>query len=262
MPTFEVLCTTMHQSDFSKIKEMNIKSDVVFANQCDRTAYEEKEFDGHTAKMISTQTRGVGKNRNLALIYASADICLFADDDVVYNDGYEKNVCDFYEQHPDADVVIFNFLVSRNGKAQKSIVTRTRKLRKRCLSYGTYAISVKRNSMDWNNIRFHHQFGGGTMYSCGEDTVFLNDCFKKKLNVYTCNETLGMVNHCESQWFDGYTEKHFVDKGILFYHMVGSLAPLVAGYHCFKHRAKYAEFGWKKAFSVMRRGIKDYKNTK
>ena len=80
----------MHQSDFSKIKEMNIKSDVIFANQCDHTSYEELEFDGHTAKMISTATRGVGKNRNLALIYASADICLFADDDVTYDDGAEE----------------------------------------------------------------------------------------------------------------------------------------------------------------------------
>ena len=98
MPTFEILCATMHQNDFSKIKEMNIHSDVVFANQCDHTSYDEIEFEGHTAKMISTQTRGVGKNRNLGLIYASADICLLADDDVVYNDGYEKTVLDFYKK--------------------------------------------------------------------------------------------------------------------------------------------------------------------
>ncbi len=33
MLSFEVLCVTMNQNDFSKIKEMNINSDVVFANQ-------------------------------------------------------------------------------------------------------------------------------------------------------------------------------------------------------------------------------------
>ena len=70
MSKFEILCVTMHQNDFSKIKEMNIHSDVVFTNQCDHTSYEEIEFDGHTAKMISTQTRGVGKNRNLAITAA------------------------------------------------------------------------------------------------------------------------------------------------------------------------------------------------
>ena len=57
MSKFEILCVTMHQNDFSKIKEMNIRSDVVFANQCDHTNYEELEFEGHIAKMISTQTK-------------------------------------------------------------------------------------------------------------------------------------------------------------------------------------------------------------
>ena len=33
MSKLEVLCVTMHQKDFSKIREMNINADVVFANQ-------------------------------------------------------------------------------------------------------------------------------------------------------------------------------------------------------------------------------------
>ena len=99
----------MHQKDFSKLQEMNIHSDIVYANQCDRTGYDEIQFEGHTAKMISTQTRGVGKNRNLALIYASADICLLADDDVRYNDDAEEKILAEFESHPDADVIIFHF---------------------------------------------------------------------------------------------------------------------------------------------------------
>ena len=249
----------MHQSDFSLINEMNIKSDAVFANQCDRTAYEELNFDGHTAKMISTKTRGVGKNRNLALIYASADICLFADDDVVYNDGYEKTVCRFYEEHPDADVVVFNFTVSRNGSDPAPIVGKTMKLKGKRLSYGTYAISVRRSSIDWHNIKFHHSFGGGATYSCGEDTCFLNDCFKKKLTVYVCAETIGVVDHKESTWFNGFTDKYFIDKGVLFYKLVKGLAVHAAFYHCFKHRKEYSEFGWKKGLGLMVQGIRQAK---
>ena len=92
MSTFEILCVTMHQNDFSKLTEMNVHSDIVYANQCDHTSYEEIEFEGHTAKMISTTTRGVGINRNLALTYATADICLMADDDVTYTDDMEQRV--------------------------------------------------------------------------------------------------------------------------------------------------------------------------
>ena len=80
MSHFEILCVTMHQKDFSKIEQMNINSDVVFANQADTTSMDELEFNGHRARMITTDTRGVGVNRNLALTYAQGDICLFADD--------------------------------------------------------------------------------------------------------------------------------------------------------------------------------------
>jgi glycosyltransferase involved in cell wall biosynthesis len=87
---------------------MNVNSDIVFANQCDRTEYEEYSFDGHKAKMISTETKGVGINRNLTLMYASADICLFSDDDMLYVDNLEEIVLKEFELNPDADVIIFN----------------------------------------------------------------------------------------------------------------------------------------------------------
>ena len=253
----------MHQNDFSKIREMNIHSDVVFANQCDHTSYEEISFEGHTAKMISTETRGVGKNRNLALIYATADICLMADDDVVYDDGYEKKVCDFYEAHPDADVVIFNFKVSRNGSEPEDIIKETKRLKIKKLQYGTYAISFRREAIDWHNIKFHHYFGGGALYSCGEDSKFLNDAFDHKLNVYICKETLGAVNHKESTWFDGITDKYIIDKGVLFYSLMGNLASVASLYHCYKHKASlYSKYGWKNAYKLMKQGISSAKKIK
>ena len=256
MSKFEVLCVTMHQHDFSKIKEMNIKSNVVFANQCDRTSYGEIEFEGHTAKMISTQTRGVGINRNLALMYATADICLLADDDVVSKEGYEKIVCDFYDKHPDADVVVFNFVVSRSRSEPKNIVLHTKKLKRKKLTYGTYCISFRRSAIEWNNIKFHNMFGGGTPYSCGEDSCFLNDCFNKKLTVYTCSDLIGTVNHKESTWFEEYNDKYFFDRGVLFYLLLKHLAVPTVFYHCLKHKGKYAEFGFKKSIKLMLQGIK------
>ena len=47
MSNFEILCVTMNQNDFTKITEMNIRSDVIFANQCDYTSFEETSFEGH-----------------------------------------------------------------------------------------------------------------------------------------------------------------------------------------------------------------------
>ena len=78
----EVLVATMHQTDFSLIDKMNIQSDAVFANQAQSCGYEEREINGNKVRMVTTNHRGVGRNRNLATLYAQGDILLFSDDDV------------------------------------------------------------------------------------------------------------------------------------------------------------------------------------
>ena len=158
MSRFEVLCVTMHQNDFSKIKEMNIHSDVVFANQSDHTSYEELEFDGYTAKMISTETRGVGINRNFSLMYATADICLFADDDVVYNDDYKDVILSEFDAHPDADVFIFHFDTDSERKQVKYPKT------KKCgrfsrLPWGGIRIAFRLSSVKKAKVNFTTLFG-------------------------------------------------------------------------------------------------------
>ena len=67
--TLEILITTMQQSDFSIIEEMNIKSDAVIANQCNENNYREIVVVGKSIKMISTTSRGLSRNRNIALAH-------------------------------------------------------------------------------------------------------------------------------------------------------------------------------------------------
>ena len=118
MSRLQVLCATMHQTDFSKIAEMNIHSDVIFANQADRTELAEHSFGHYTAKMVTTSTRGVGINRNLLLSYADAEICLMADDDVCYNDDYAETVLAAFDRHPNADIILFNLT---SGSSERRI---------------------------------------------------------------------------------------------------------------------------------------------
>ena len=126
MKKFEILCVTMGQTDFSKISEMNVHSNIVFANQAGEVSYSDFEFEGHLARMVTTNTRGVGKNRNIGLIYANADICLFADDDVTYVDNLEDIVLSEFELCPKADIIVFN--LNTDSKERKQIsYTKTRK---------------------------------------------------------------------------------------------------------------------------------------
>ncbi len=215
MPEFEVLCVTMRQKDFSKIKQMNVRSNIVYANQCDRTAYEEICFDGHIAKMISTETRGVGKNRNIALLYASADICLMADDDVVYCDDMEEKVLSEFAAHPDADVMIFH--LDTNSDRKQICYPKTRK----CtgvfrMPWGAFRIAFRRDSVRKANLWFSTLFGGGCIFPCGEDSLWLTEARRKGLTFYVSKETIGSVSHEESTWFTGFDEKYYFGQGALY----------------------------------------------
>jgi len=107
MDRVEVVCVTMGQKDLTIAEKMHITGDAVFGNQADGFRKEVQTRDGQTVKMITTDTRGVGVNRNIALLHAAGDILLFADDDICYADGYADGVRRAYAQHPDADMILF-----------------------------------------------------------------------------------------------------------------------------------------------------------
>ena len=112
----EILCVTMDQTDFSKCREMNIRNcDVVFANQSGRYGYEEIHSQFITARMLTTATRGVGKNRNLALVLAAGEILLFADDDLTYEEDMPETISRAYKEFPKADMILFGIRYTKQG---------------------------------------------------------------------------------------------------------------------------------------------------
>ena len=106
MSKLQVLVATMRQSDMSIAEKMNISCEAVIANQAGRNEFTETVGEFGRIRMISTDTVGVGLNRNIALFASDSDIILFADDDVVYNDDMPQNVIDAFRENPKADVII------------------------------------------------------------------------------------------------------------------------------------------------------------
>jgi len=258
MCELEVLCATMYQTDFSKITEMNIQSDVIFANQADRYSHEEFEFAEYTAKMVTTTQRGVGKNRNLALSYATANICIFADDDVRYIDSYRDRVIAAFEEVPDADVIIFN-LTSQSQRIQ-----RQNKRVKKCskwnmLGYGTYRIAFKLSKIHKANIWFTQLFGGGCKYASGEDSLWLLEAIRKGLKIYTHPLVIGEVKQEDSTWFKGYNEEYFFGRGTWLQAAFPKIKYLLLFYYMFRLK-NLSILPANKMISYMVQGIKAYKN--
>ena len=251
----EILVATMHQTDFSKIEDMNIRCDAVFANQADRNGYEERSFDGHRARMITTDQRGVGRNRNLALLYAGADIVLFADDDMRYADDCAEKIVQAFGELPEADVIVFDVEMLRDGKPW-SIGHGTGLLPFRKIGrYGTYAFAARRESLEKNNIQFHQQFGGGCRYTSGEDSLFLADCYRKGLKVYSHSYVIGRNREGESTWFRGFDEKYFTDKGCWLSLAMPRLCRPATVALAWKWRRLNPELGMWGVLRLMNRGI-------
>ena len=215
----EVLVATMNRKQKKLIEEMNIKTDAIIINQTDKVGYDEIIKGDNQIKWFDFDERGVGLSRNNSLMRATADICLFADDDVVYDDDYEEKIISTFKKNPKADVIIFNVPSSNEDRKGKNIRREKRLRFYNVMRYGTFRIAVRTEKIKEANIYFSLLFGGGAKYSCGEDTLFLIDSLKAGLKIYSSPLEIGTVSHEESTWFKGYTDKFFIDKGVLFNHI-------------------------------------------
>lgn len=235
--TLQVLVSTMHQTDYSLLDKMNIQTDAIVVNQCDRNEFETFDYRGHRIQWLSLNERGVGISRNTALMRADGDIVLFADDDMVYYDGYEGAVLQAFQKNTSADVICFNLdLISRKEEYfGRKYCNKARKLHLyNMLRYGAPAIAVRRNAVCCKRITFSLLFGGGAPFSSGEDSLFLVDCKRNGLKLRAEPYVLAEVDQTTSTWFKGYTEKFFEDKGRFYYNAFPRSYPLFIIYYALR----------------------------
>lgn len=165
-------------------------------------------------KMIK-ELAGVGLNRNNALMRATGDVCLFADDDMVYKNNYVSLLEEAFLNNPKADVIIFN-LIEKDSK-RKQITKRIKVGWFNYLRYGTARVSFRLKSVKENGIYFNQCFGGGTEHSHGEDNLFLTACLSKGLKIIALPiEIAELTDERDSTWNNGYDEKYLKDQGFLY----------------------------------------------
>lgn len=223
MLTIQTLISTMYQEDHSLLDRMNIQTDAIVVNQCDFNKIERFEWKGHNILWMSLKEKGVGLSRNTLLMRATADIVLFADDDVCYKDGYNISILETFQKHPNADFIVFSLISNRINK--KDVNHKNDIFRKlhwyNVLHYGTVRFAVRHKKIVSRNISFHLLFGGGAKYSCGEDSIFIIDALKRNLKVFFSTVCIGKVFNDNSTWFKGYNDKYFFDKGVLLRYIFG-----------------------------------------
>lgn len=251
----QVLISAVEKQAAELAEKMNIRTDAVMVNQCDRYAYEEIRRAGGRIQCFSMPERGVGLSRNTALLHADTDICLFSDEDIVLNDDYERMIREAYGALPDADMILVNVKVSptRWTYWNESIH------RINYLNYGrypAYSITARLDALRRANVSYSLLFGGGAVYSNGEDSLFLRDCLKAGLRIYAHTVCIGEEIERESTWFHGYNEKFFRDRGVLYHYLYGRLAKILAFRFLWNHRQEMCRtIPAGKAYAIMKEGI-------
>lgn len=252
----QVLVSTVGEDMDTLAERMNLESDAIIINQTDYFDYHEYRHKNKRIQCFALAERGVGLSRNNALLRAESDIVLFSDEDIVYDEGYEKAVLDAFEAHPEADFLLFNMRV---GEARATYYTN--KFHRVHIwnagRYPTYSFAVRREKLHAANVTFSLLFGGGAKYSNGEDSLFLKDCLKYGLKVYAVPVELGRERERESTWFQGYTDKFFIDRGVLYHFLYGVLAyPMAVRFIAAHSKVMCTEIPKKNALALMKKGIK------
>lgn len=259
--TIQTLVSCVNQDVQTIAEKMNLQTDAIVINQCNNNGYLEYEYKGNKICCYSFAEKGVGLSRNNALLRATADIVLFSDEDIVYEDGYSQKILEEFERYPKMQILLFNMDVAEDRRTYYT--TQPSKVKwYNCGRYPTYSFAIRREQLHKANVTFSLLFGGGAKYSNGEDSIFIRDCLKKGLHAMAVPVTIGKEVPRPSTWFNGYNEKFFFDRGVLYACLYGRMARPFALRFLLKHRnimfKEEYPISMKQAYFLMMQGLKEF----
>ena len=258
----ELLISAVNAESDKLIETMKIECPAVLVNQCGRVSITVLERESGAVRVFDSDERGVGKSRNKALSEARGDILLFADEDIVYDQGYAERVLGEFEAHPEADVLFFNVRVCEERRTYWNTDYKRVHIWN-AGRYPAYSIALRKEALNrtaskQRSLRFSELFGGGARYSCGEDSLFIKDLLKARLKLYRTTAEIGEEIQRPSTWLRGYDAKYFFDRGVLFHCLYGMFAfPMGVRYVLTKRKVMCNDISWKQALKEINKGIKE-----
>ena len=183
----EILVATMNRNSLEFLHTMFERnslndSKVLVINQTTKDCL--LESSSSNIRVINSFEKGLSRSRNLAIQNAKGQICLIADDDVVFEKDFQQSILSSYESLPEADLLSFKTRTPEQkpySNYPKS-VSEINSFYKKILSI---EITFKTESLIKNNLFFDEQFGLGSLFEDGENRLFLKSVLEHtKLKSY------------------------------------------------------------------------------
>ena len=258
-----VLLSAMHLKDLSLVDELNIKSDAVVINQCDREEVLELQKEGRRLLFYSSKERGLSKSRNEAIRRSEAggfdDICIFCDNDCVYEDGAPEQIEKAFERNPGADIIVF--FIKRPERSEPVLKKEGPLSYPGAMKIFSPEIAFRRSSLLGRGLFMDEDFGAGARYQMGEENIFLFEAKKRGLKIVYVPVRIACLKETQSTWFKGYTDEYFRSRGAGYRAMAGWLSfLLIWQFAVRKHFLYREESSFRNAVRMMNAGVREYED--
>ncbi len=251
----QLLISCVNEKIPELLQKLHLQSAAVIVNQCSEDKEEHFQVQGYPVDVFYRNERGVGRSRNLALSKADQDICLFADEDIVYEKDYAALIEAEFQAHPEADGIMFQVEVTPERKTYQNDEWGKVSLWN-CGRYPAYSMAFRREKLHQTGVKFSLLFGGGAPYSNGEDSLFIRQLIKAGMQIYKSPVCIGEEIPRPSTWFTGYHDKFFYDRGVLYHFLYGAAAPIWGFRFVFTKRKEMCQqIPWTKAYKLLLDGI-------
>ena len=184
MQPLDLALITYGKDGIERVAAMNLPEvtgvHYVLSWQCDGGLPLPDSLKRSDISVFRTDTRGAAINRNNAIDHCTADIILFADDDIIYTAEQLLKVIETFEQRPNLDLACFEG-THPSGPTYPTAECRLQEPLPRGFWISAYLIAYRRKNV--GDLRCHPEFGAGAKRFVGaDDELFLLSAIRRGLN--------------------------------------------------------------------------------
>lgn len=238
----EFLVSTIDRTDLSFLDSIFRNVDlneckVLVINQCISIPVVILKHKHTNVRCISIEEKGLSKSRNLAIKNAQGEICVIADDDIVYLPGCINSIKTAFSQY-ESDLITYKIITPEN-KDYKKYKKRPHRVKYplQIMNISSIAIAFKKESIRNNKSYFNENLGLGAKYPAAEEVLFVHDNVKKGSITYFV--PIPIVIHPEESSRNNFTYNMVISNGILFARLFPALFLFADLYFTIKRYPRY-----------------------
>lgn len=189
--------------------------------------------------IVKNGTKGLSRNRNIAVEAASAPVCLIADDDLDYFDDGLRYVMEVFDRNPDMDIATFQY----EGADCKYYPAHEADLRNPPKNYyvSSVEIAFRLDPVKKSGVRFDERFGVGSKFVAGEEDLWLHGLLDRGLKGRYYPVKIAVHKGETTGVRLGATREYIESKGAVFRYIY----PVTWPFRMIMHAMRSRKTGWK-----------------